>query len=91
MPELLRLIEERLRLPGRDLLFKESFIDLGLVLHPPAREERGERELGEHDELRPHAVGFAQQVHEPFHGGGARVRLVERSELGRGNLQVSSH
>ena len=46
--ETLGLVEQRRRLVGRHLLLEEG-IDLGLVGHPPAREEGRQRELGEHD------------------------------------------
>jgi hypothetical protein len=90
-PQLFGLVEQGLRLLRRNAFFKVLRIDVGLVLHPPARKEGGERELGKDDELRAHAVRFPQQVHESFHGDGARIRLVERPELGGGDLQVSSH
>jgi hypothetical protein len=89
--ELFCLVEQGLRLLRRNAFFKVLRIDVGLVLHPPARKERGERELRKDDELRAHAVGFPQQVHQSFHGNGARIGLVERPELGGGDLQVSSH
>ena len=68
-----------------------EFIHFGLILHPPAREERGERELGEDDELGAHRMAFAQQLHQALGGVGAAVGTVERAELGGGNLEVSAH
>src|SRR3972149_5171777 len=49
--ELFRLVEERPRRRPRHLALEEG-VDLTRVLHVPAGEERRERELGEHDEIR---------------------------------------
>jgi hypothetical protein len=42
----------------------------------------GERELREDHELRAHGVRFSQQFVSLFDGSGARIGLVQRSELG---------
>src|SRR6185436_18233927 len=89
--ELLRLIEKRRRLLRWNLLFKEFFGDLLLILDPPAWKEGGEGELWEDDELRAHAVGFPQQVRQSPDGDGSGILAVQRPELGRGDLEVSSH
>jgi hypothetical protein len=89
--ELLRLLEQRLRFFRGHVALEELRIDLALIIHPPARKERGERELGKHHELRSHGVRVAQQRRHSRNGNGAGVCLVERPELGGGDLKVSSH
>ena len=58
--ELLRFVEQRLRFRARHFLLVIA-VELGLVLDQPAREEGGERELGEHDELGAPALRLAHQ------------------------------
>ncbi len=89
--ELLGLVEQRLGFFRGDALFKEPRVDLGLVLHPPARKEGGEREFGKHHEPGAHRMAFAQQLHQPLGGIGAAVGTVERPELGGGDLEMSAH
>jgi hypothetical protein len=66
-------------------------LDFGLVVHPPAREEGGERKFGKNDELRAHAVRFLQQILQSGNGGGSGVGFVVRPELGGGDPEVSGH
>ena len=73
--ERLRLVEQRRGLVRRHLALEER-VDLVLVLHPPAREERGERELGKHDEiaavLAPPGAGARACARRRRHGCRAR-------------------
>src|SRR6266571_464277 len=52
--QLLRFGKQGLRLRGGYRRFEILAVHLRLVLHPPAREEGGEGELGEDHELRSH-------------------------------------
>ena len=71
--ELARLVEQRPRLRARHFALEIAAVDLRRILHPPAREERGEGELREDDKPGAHAVRFAQQVDEALRSGGAAV------------------
>src|SRR2546426_5707767 len=89
--QLLRLGKQGLRLRGGYRRFEILAVHLRLVLHPPAREEGGEGELGEDHELRSHAVRFFQQRNQPFHCRASAIRSVERPQLGSSDLEVSAH
>src|SRR5207247_11135552 len=89
-PLLLRLGKQGLRLRGGYRRFEILAVHLRLVLHPPAREESGEGELGEDHELRAHAMRFFQQRNQPFHCRASAIRSVERSQLGSSDLEVSA-
>jgi hypothetical protein len=65
-----RLVEERARLRPRHLALEEG-VDLRLILHPPAREERGERQLGEHDQLAAARVRLREEGEETLDDVGA--------------------
>src|SRR5262245_32266678 len=58
-PESARLVEERSRLRPRHLALEEA-VDLGLILHVPAREERRQGQLGEHDEITASGLGVVK-------------------------------
>ena len=88
--ELLRLVEQRLRLgPGHLALVVA--VELGLVLDQPAREEGGERELGEDDELGAPALGLAHQRDQPPHRILAGLGLGDRPHLGRRSVDDPGH
>ena len=78
----LRLVEQRRRLVARHLALEEA-VDLVLVGHPPAREEGGERQLGEHDQVALVLGGLAQQLEHALDDGRAAVCALDGSELGR--------
>ena len=80
MPSRLRLVEQRRRLVRGHLALEEA-VDLLLVLHPPAREEGGQRQLGKDDEVAAVAVRLPQQIEQAPHDGGAAVRALDRPEL----------
>src|SRR5207237_1266345 len=86
-----RLVEQRLGFAGWHALLEERGVDFGLILHPPSRKESGEGKLWEYDEFRTHAVRFCQQILQSGNSSSTRVRLVERSELGGGDPEVSGH
>ena len=71
--ELARLLKKRLRLGSWHLALEIAPVDFRRIVHPPAREERGEGELREDDKPGAHAVRFAQQVDEALRSGGAAV------------------
>ena len=65
----------------------EPGIDLRLVGHVPAREERGERKLGVDDEVAVLRLGLVEQIdHPPDHGLPA-VGLLDRAALGGRHAQ----
>src|SRR5207249_3426411 len=85
-----RLVEERLRFrPGH--LGLEEGVDLGLILHPPARKERRQRELGEHDQLRAARLRLVQQREQALDDVGATVGALDRPELCRGHDHDAAH
>ena len=73
--ELLRLVEQRLRLRPRHLLLVIA-VELGLVLDQPAREECGQRHLREDDEL------GAPRLRLAHHGDQALDRILAGFGLG---------
>ena len=79
-PELLREIEQRPGLGARHLAL-EIAVDLRLVGHPPAREERRQRQLGKDDEPGAPAMRLAHHRHEALHHRRAVVGEVDRAEL----------
>ena len=78
--ESLRLVEQRLCVRAGHRSF-EKRVDLGLLGHGPSREERGERELGEHHEVAPTRMRVAQQRQQPFDDIGAGMRSLHGPEL----------
>jgi len=85
-----RQLEQRQCLGGRNLRL-EVLVDLGLVLHPPAWEESGERKLGKHHELRVARIGLFQNLHQPLHDALAAVSAMDGPELGGGDFQTTGH
>src|SRR5204863_216281 len=80
--ELLREIEQRPRLRARHVAL-EIAVDLGLVGHPVAREERRQCQLGKDDKLDAGAVCLAQQRAEPLDDGLAAGAEIEQLDLFR--------
>jgi hypothetical protein len=59
-PQAPRLVEQCPGLGAGHLSLEEG-VDLGLVLHPPAREERGQGQLRKHHEIRATTVRLIEQ------------------------------
>ena len=57
-------------------------VELGDVVDEPAREERRQRQLGEHDEVAAPLGGLAQQREQPLDDVLAGVGPLDRPELG---------
>src|SRR6185295_9905676 len=66
-------------------------VDLGLVLHPPAREEGRQRELGEDHELRAARISLLQHLDQPLDHARAAVGAMDGAELGGGDFQATGH
>ena len=88
--EPLGLVEQRCRFVVRHLALEEG-IDLGLVGHPPAREERGQGELGEHHQLAAHAARFAEMRDHALDHVAPRVAALDRAHLRRADCQKPGH
>ena len=88
--ELACQLEERGERRVRHLGFVEG-IELRLVLHPPAGEEGGERELGEHDEPGAPSVGFAHHLHHAGDRGLARLAASDWTHLGGSDADLPAH
>ena len=88
--EVLCQIEQRMGRRVRHLAL-EPGVDLGDVVVPVAREEGGQRQLGEHHDLRAHAVCLAQHGAQPAHHDLAVVAQMDRPELGRCDPQMPRH
>ena len=69
----------------------EERIDFRLVRHPPARKERRERELGEHDQLAAHALGLAQMSDHALDHVAARVAALDGAHLRGADSQKTRH
>jgi hypothetical protein len=83
------LLEQRARLgPGH--LALEERVDLRLILHPPARKERGEGELREDHQVATPGLGLVQMREQAFDDGAARLGPGNRSEL-RGADRDDAH
>ena len=89
-PEALGLGEERRRFVARHLALEEG-IDLGLVRHPPAREERRQRQLGEHHQLAAHALGLAEMRDHALDHVAPGVAALDRAHLCGPDGQKSAH
>src|SRR5262249_21822647 len=63
----------------------EPGIQLRLVLDPPVREKRGERALGENNEITAAGVGLAHLVHQPANNLPPRCLSRDGAALGRSN------
>src|SRR3954447_8506110 len=80
MPLRPRLVEQRRGLVRGHLALEEG-VDLVLVLHPPAQEEGGERQLGKDDEVAAVLARLAQEVEHAGNDRGAAVGALDRPEL----------
>src|SRR5262249_45494561 len=69
----------------------EKPVDLGLVGHPPAREEGGERQFRKDDKGGTPAMRLAQQCHEPGDDRGTAVGEMNGPELGDSGGQSACH
>jgi hypothetical protein len=74
--------------PGRGIrhLTLEPGIDLGLILHVPAREERGERELRIDDQIGAFRLRFIHQRDHALDDGFTAFGFLDRTQLGGGNI-----
>jgi hypothetical protein len=86
----LGFLEERARFRPRHLALEEG-VDLRLVLHPPAREEGGERELGKHHEVAAVGLGPLEKLDEPLDDLRAAVGPLDGSELRRPDGDDARH
>ncbi len=64
----------------------EPGVDFGLILHVPAREERGERELRVDDQIGAFRLGFVHQRDHALDDGFAAFGFLDRTQLGGGNI-----
>ena len=84
----LRRLEQRPRGGVRHLAL-EPDVGVAAVLVIPAREERGQRQLRIDDEIA--ALGLPHQLEHARDHGLARVGLLDRAELGGGDLDIARH
>ena len=77
--------EQRLGRRVRHLAL-EPGVDLGLILHVPARKERGERELGIDDQVGALRLGLIHQRDHALDDGLAAFGFLDRPQLGGGNI-----
>ena len=89
--ETLAFVEERLGHRRRHRRLEEPPIDLGLILHPPARKKRGERELRKNDEARALGVRLTHERDQALDDDFTRVGEMDGPNLGGGDLQMSGH
>src|SRR3984893_8004715 len=89
-PAALGFLEQRKRVARRHLVFEEA-VDLLLVLHPPAREERGQRQLGIDDEVAFHCVRLTHQLEQPAHNHFTIVISRVRTKLRGSHGQYPAH
>ena len=64
----------------------EPGIDLGLILHVPARKKGGECELRIDDQISTLRLGFIHQRDHALDDGVAAVGFLDRAQLGGGNI-----
>ncbi len=79
------------RVSGPGHLALEEGVDLPLILHPPAGEEGGERQLGKHHQLAAARVRLAQQAEEALDHVGARLAPRDGPELGGADGEDAGH
>ena len=89
-PAALGFLEQRKRVARRHLVFEEA-VYLLLVLHPPAREERGQRQLWIDDEVAFHVVRLAHQLEQPAHNHFTTVISRVRTKLRGSHGQYPAH
>jgi hypothetical protein len=85
-----RFVEQCSRRGARHLRLEER-VDLGLLGEEPTRKKRRQRQLGEHDQLRAHALGLSKMRDQPFDDLRARLGARDGAELGGGDGQISGH
>jgi hypothetical protein len=78
-----RSVEQRLDLGIGHGSFEES-VDLGVVRHPPARKECGQRKFGKDHEVRAARDGFIQQFQQTLDDLCPRIGQVDGAQLGDG-------
>ena len=78
-------LEQRLRRRVRHLAL-EPAIDLGLILHVPARKECGERQLRIDDQVGAAGFGFIHQRDHALDDGFAAIGFLDRAHLGGGDI-----
>ncbi len=86
----LGFLEQRGGIRPRHLALEEA-VDLLLVFHPPAGEERGQRDLGVDDHFALHVVRLAHQVDQPGNHRLAAVVARDRAQLCRRYGKNSCH
>ena len=69
----------------------EKAVNLGLVGHPPAREKRGQRQLGKDNERRAAGMGLAHHRHQPLDDRRPIVGEMDRPQLGDGGSEFARH
>ena len=85
-----RLVEQGLSL-GTGHLGLEEVVELGDVGRPPAGEEGGKRQFGEHDKITVRVGPPAEQDQEAFHHLGAGVVSLDGTHLSRADGQGTAH
>ncbi len=88
--EVRRRLEQRPGLRARHLALEEG-VDLGLVLHPVAREEGGQRQLGKDHELGAARVRLAHHGDEPPDDALPAVSPLHGAHLRGGDFQLTGH
>ena len=78
---LARPVEQRLRRRVRHRGF-EPCINVGLILHHPAGEEGGERQLGKHHQIAFRRDGLIEQRHHARHHRLTTIGFLDRPHLG---------
>ena len=80
-----RALEQRPRRSVRHLAL-EPIIELGPILHIPAREEGRERQFRIDDQVGAFCFGFVHQRNHALDHGLAAVGFLDRAHLGGGNI-----
>src|SRR5579872_3715239 len=88
--KLAREVEQRLGFSSRHFAF-EIAIDLRLIFHVPAREERGQCEFGIDNQIAALRVRLAHQRRQTRHHGTPRLVFRDRTELADRDVHKSSH
>jgi hypothetical protein len=82
--------EQRPRRRARHFAFEKA-VEFGLIIHPPARKERGQRELGEDHDVAAARFGLAHQFKQPGHDLLARLVASDRAQLTAGDGEKAFH
>ncbi len=83
-----RRVEERARQRAGHLSLEEG-LDLRGIVDGPAREERGQRQLGKGDPGRAAAVRVVEQVDQPAHDLDTGVAALDGAQLRDGQVQLA--